>query len=206
MMYNKVLAYVYDTIKVFFDICSLRPKRIIVFGSFVKKDMDKESDIDLFIDCKEEDAEEIKIKFEEAVREVEKKKEWKIRDIAYPISFIADNIEKKKWNRVKREIISNGIVLFDQFREFPDNAEHYIIISYNLVKSEEKEKVRISRKLYGYSAVKNDKTYIQKGMIEKLGGSRLGKGTIIIPAEFSRDIEKILNVKGVEIRIKECWM
>ncbi len=204
-MNNTIVAYLLDIVRLFFDSCKEKPRSIIVYGSIVRGEEDKESDIDLFIDC-QEDTQYIREKFNSAIESIKKRDLWKIRGINYPVSFVCDDINKSKWIPLKHEMMRDAIVLYDKFKELPKGLENHLIIRYDLKDVAEKEKVRISRKLYGYSIIKKKKKYAQRGLVEKYEGIKLGRGIFIIPTTQFGNIESILKVKGIKLKIKECWL
>ena len=114
---------------------------IYLFGSAVRDEMDKESDIDIFINCRQSD-EVLVIKAAEAAR----KKfvtsmdfdKWKAFDFTHQISIKAGNIDE--WE-LKDSIQSEGIEIFSKnvkqenmesvvlfLFELPKNKKHYLRI------------------------------------------------------------------------------
>jgi len=68
------------------------------------------------------------------------------------------------------------------------------------------EKVALNRILYGKKEHKLEKSYEYAGRIAQLGGERLGRGTFIVPAMASGEIEEILSTHGVHFRKREIWL
>src|SRR3989338_7024376 len=80
-------------------------KQIIVFGSVVRGDFDKESDVDIFVDTKNSSA------IESIVRKVlnefysHSRQTWVLRGVENQIKPIVGDLDSDKWSALKREII-----------------------------------------------------------------------------------------------------
>src|SRR3989338_5004302 len=98
--------------------------RIILFGSVARGNFDVESDIDIFIDTKKDIEKGVK-KLIMLFNESEIHRKWLLRGLRNLISVKVGDIEK--WN-LKRDVISEGIILYGKFKDVPENVEYYLLI------------------------------------------------------------------------------
>lgn len=199
-----IISYLYDFISDLMN--SLNNKKInqiILFGSVAKNDFDKDSDIDLFIDTDED----IEKEYKNALFNFEKRSErtWKLKEIDLPINSIRDNLKKEKWGNLKKEISSNGIVLYGKYKKEEKELEHKILINYSIKKLNINQKMKIIRELNGYKNIKNKKEYIQKGLIEKTNSKRIDTNTIITKYDYLYDFKKLFKDNKLNYTIKDIW-
>jgi predicted nucleotidyltransferase len=199
-----IISYLYDFLSDLMN--SLNNKKInqiILFGSVAKDDFDKESDIDIFIDTEED----IEKEYKNALFNFEKRSErtWKLKEIDFPINSIRDNLKKEKWDNLRQEISSNGIILYGRYKKELKELEHKIMITYSIKKLNSNKKMKIIRILNGYKNIKNKKVYIQKGLIEKTNSKKIDTNSIIIKYDYLNDFKKIFKDNKVSYTIKEIW-
>src|SRR3989338_8087099 len=89
--------------------------RIILFGSVARNQFDKESDIDIFIDTKE-DPESIR-KILKLYEQSEDSKKFKLLGVDLPLSIHIGDLNKR--TDLKRSMLGNAIVLYSEFHESP---------------------------------------------------------------------------------------
>jgi len=202
----ELYSYVYDFVSRLIeklDEGSIRG--IIVFGSVVRGDADKESDVDIFVDTKK-GPEVAKI-----VRSVlndfysHSRHTWILRGIENQIKPIVDDIESQKWSNLKREIISNGLVIYGKYREIPKNINHYALIIYDLSGLSLKNKSKFIRDLLGYRLVKGKKEYRMEGLLQRVSGQKISKNVILIPKENQKIIYDFLLKSRSKFQIREIW-
>ncbi|MFH1439347.1 MAG: nucleotidyltransferase domain-containing protein [Candidatus Woesearchaeota archaeon] len=210
MKQNELFSYVYDFVsqildqKVIFD--SIR--KIILFGSVVRGDFIKKSDIDLFIDIYPvNEASRINILIKKEINKFESKaeKDWHLRGIDLPIRVIVDDIEKEKWKELKEEVSAYGITIFGKFKQSYEGKRHKILVIYDIKKLSQKNKMSFLRKMYGYTLRKESKTYVQKGMIHSINAEKLNPGSLLINFEEWLIIKDILKKYKIKHIIKEIW-
>jgi len=176
--------------------------KILLFGSVARGNFDEESDIDVFIDTKEN----IKESAEKALKmfnNSQAKKIWELKGIKKEISMQIGNLDE--WS-LKRSVISNGIFLYGKYNEIPKEAKYYLMIHMiNLNKMKNSLQMRLWRKLYGYKQKIGKKVYTGKGLVEELGGKKIGKATIIIPMEKEKEVTDILNKNKINYKVYEIW-
>lgn len=198
---NKILlAYAADFVSFLterIDISNI--KRIILFGSVARDEASSESDIDLFIDIignKKSIETRIKKTKEEFLKSTRHQNYWLLKDIKNKIKPITGKLEE--WKELKNSIISNGITLYGKFEEMPSRAVHKTLLSWENIKPESK-RVLLSKRLFGYK--KNKKSY--KGLIQKYGAERIGKGLIAVPFANAKIFLKLFRDMKIAVKIKK---
>jgi predicted nucleotidyltransferase len=199
----------YELVAYAMDFCSFLMKsriakkinRIILFGSVARGDFDRESDVDLFIDCRERIEKEVK-KVLKRFELSEVKEKWRLKDITNPISLKVGDLEK--W-RLRRSIISSGIILYGKYKEMPRDVKYYFLFNLDFRGMERKRKIKIWRELYGYKQRVGEKEYTSKGFLYKVGGKKLEKSMIIVPAENKSKIMGFLKKYKIRYKMSEIW-
>lgn len=179
---------------------ALKIDKIILFGSIARGTYDRESDIDIFIDTKENIEQEIK-KTLYLFKNSEVQKRWELKGIKKEISIKVG--ELNKW-KLKRDIISDGIILYGKFKEMPENVEYYLLINPSFKKFNKSKNVKIWRKLYGYTQKVGSKVYKTQGILEKLGGKRL-ENSIVINMKNKKELIDFLNKEKINYKVTEVW-
>ncbi len=170
---------------------------VILFGSVARNDFSEESDIDIFIDSTyniEQDVHKILQLYSQT-------KVWQHKGFFNKISLKIGNLNN--WSS-RREIISAGICLFGKFNDTV-MARYYMMMTIDVNKLNNAEKLKVWRKLYGYKQKVNKKMYIFKGMIQELGGKKLAKGIFFVPMENRSKIIGILKNNKVRYKVDELW-
>jgi|SRR3989344_967150 len=174
--------------------------RIILFGSVARDIFDEESDIDIFVDTTEDIEKEIK-NLLALFQHSEMQRKWELKGIKNNISVKVGDINKWK---IKRDIISNGILLYGKFKEIPENVEYYLLITPSFKKMKRSLKVKMWRKLYGYKQKVGEKTYKTQGLLEKLDGRRISNGMMIKMAN-KKELIDFLNREKIHYKVVEVW-
>ncbi|MBI2128728.1 nucleotidyltransferase domain-containing protein [Candidatus Woesearchaeota archaeon] len=211
MKKNEMFSYIGDFLSVLYFKKDFLDKinNVILFGSVARKDFDKDSDIDLFIDVK--NVGEIK-KIEELVDsalnefEIRAREVWHIRNIKNPIKCVIGALKDEKWRELKKEIQSYGIVLYGSFKSGYENLESHSLFEYSLKDFKQKDRVAFLRKLVGYKSSKKKKTYVHEGMIKKINGLKLENNNIIVPSKEAVVVQKFFTKKKVTPKITEIWV
>lgn len=171
---------------------------IILFGSAARDEATKESDIDIFIDVKK-----INKKFEKRIKEITEKfyksREallFRTKGVDNKINAIAGQIDK--WPELKKSIESYGIILYGSYISKGVRGRKYIIVFWDKIR---KNRGAFLNKLYGFKV--KGKAY--KGIVEQLGGKRIGKSNIMLPVEHREEIFKLIKKYGVNARIIEVY-
>ncbi len=164
--------------------------RIILFGSAARNEAKKDSDVDIFLDVK---------KINNILNSFYKSREaliFKNLRIDNKIALIVDKLEN--FPELKLSMESDGIVLYENYVSTDLGGKKQLIISWDKIA---KNRGAFLNKLYGFKV--KDKRY--KGLIEELGGSKLGKSSIIVPIQNKSEIFNLLKKYGVRARIVEVY-
>ncbi len=175
-------------------------KEIILFGSALRDELDKKSDIDLFVNAEKDlpKIQQIIKEMESAFYKTKEFKEWGYRGIQNKISIIVGDL--KNW-KLQSSIKSEGIILYSKYKESPSGLENYHLIHFNPIKNIAKRN-KVIRKLYGRA--EKDQNY--SGMIKQSSGQELDSKNFIVPAEKSSEIISFLNDEKVSYTIREVWV
>lgn len=173
---------------------------IILFGSVARGNFDEESDIDLFVDTKKDLEKEV-LKTLALFKKSSIYKKWELKGIKNEISIKVGEI--KKWE-LKRDVLSDSIILYGKYKEMPENIEYYLLIRPSFKKFNKSKQVKIWRKLYGYKQKVGKKIYSTPGLIENSKGKRLENG-LIVPMKDKKVVIEFLNKMKVEYTVNEIW-
>ncbi len=202
-----MLAYIYDFLSILFDKVKEREKirNIILFGSFARGNPRKESDIDLFIDVEGRNKAEVEALVRESVNEFELKIErtWKLKGVTNPIVPIVDDLNKEQWKELKQEMQSYSLVLYGRYSESEKDTEPSILIKYDLSKLKQKDKMKVIRKLHGYTLQRGKKVYRKEGIINDLKAEKISNA-ILTNQENYRTIMSVL--KKYKVHLKKVEM
>ena len=109
---------------------------IILFGSVARGDFGKDSDIDLFFDVNNDNQEEEikKVLNNELVKFSKSKiaETWSLMGIKNNISIKVGILNEWK---LKRSIISEGIVLYGKYKELPNNLKKSVYFNIKPIKN-----------------------------------------------------------------------
>jgi len=180
---------------------SKRITRIILFGSVARGDFDKESDIDIFIDTPNDIEKEVGKQLD-LFNGSEINRRWLLKGVKNEISVKTGRLEK--WS-LRRDVISNGIILYGKMNDVPKEADYYLMVSMNFNKLNRTRKVSVWRKLYGYNQKVGDKVYTSKGLIKELDGKRLEKSIVVVPMGKRKGLIDFLKGNRVEYTLHEIW-
>ncbi len=203
------IPYAYDFVSLIFDNPEARKhiRHAILFGSAATGEMDRKSDVDIFIDVPGAAVERI----EPAVKDAEKRfflsvdRKWSLLGIINPVRYIIDDIEAYQWKEIRSEIISTGIVLYGKYEGLKEGLKHYALFIYSLSGLEQNKKMAFIREMFGYRLRKGKKTYETKGLLAEIGGSKLGR-SLLIPVGKARVIQKRMAAYSIKHEIREIWI
>lgn len=173
-------------------------KNIVLFGSAVTGNVERESDIDIFVNVLSDQPElDKKISgiqdafFQSHIY----KGYWKLLGIKNSFHVIVDSLEKYE---LKESIISQGIILYGKYIDIPRDYKPRTIIYWRNVKPENK-RVNLHRKLFGYSF--RNKRY--EGMLERYKGQLLSSGSILVDSETEKAFLDVFRIMKIPVRIKK---
>lgn len=174
-------------------------ERIILFGSVARGEATKESDVDIFIETKKE-SDKLKNRIDRILKEFNESREallFKAKGIDNKINLIVGKLDN--WKKLKNSIESNGIVLYGKIIPSGKTAgRKQAVIFWDRVGE---NRGAFLNKIYGFKS--GGKHYI--GLVEKLGGRKLGKSSIMVPIENREEIIHLLKYYKANAKIVEVY-
>lgn len=173
--------------------------KVILFGSAAKEEASKSSDIDLFIEVKK-NSKGFEKEIINLVNDFYKSREaliFKTKGIDNKINVIVGKLED--WRDLRKSIESTGIVLYGNYIASDVKGKKHIIFFWDKIG---KNRGAFLNKIYGFSS--NGKRYI--GLIELFNGSKLGKSSFMVSAEYREDIVKLLKHYRVNSKIIDVYV
>ena len=89
--------------------------------------------------------------------------------------------------------------------ETPPGFKTYILVSYELKNLKPIKKIEVSHKLYGHAQMKNGKRYEFGGIIKSMKGLKVGKGGLLLPAEFREDIIRFFDGYSIKHQMMQVY-
>lgn len=168
-------------------------KQIILFGSVARGEATKKSDIDIFIDAVgddktiEKEAKKILSDFYDSVKY---KNYWKLLNIKNDFSIIVGKINEWK---LKDSMLGSAFVLYSHYSPKLEGGKNKAIVFWEPL-TDNSQRVMLNKKLFGFKHYGRE----YSGMIEKLGGKKLGANVVIIDIENLKPfLEALRNAKAV---------
>ena len=204
---KEIYSYVYDFVSRLIErLPEGSVRSIIVFGSVVRGDFDKESDVDIFIDAKNEKLVEEKVRKSLNEFYSHSRHTWVVRGIDNQINPIVGDLSSVKRANLKNEIISNSILIYGQYAELPENISDFVLINYDISKLKPKDKSKFVRDLLGYRLLRNKKEYKVKGILDEVEGKRLVKNAILVPKRNQQQIYKFFSMSKASVERRAIWI
>lgn len=175
---------------------------IILFGSMVRGDADKRSDIDILLVFNDENP---KSYIPQIMRIVTTLKPH--REIRPTVTNLTD-LDEEFLQTVLRE----GKILYGKIVITPDKLllRPYRLVSYDISKLKSSKKVKISRIIHGYQSKKTvkgkTKQYKYLGLKDKYNVHLISKNTVLIPEEYVRFFLRELDKYNVKYQEKMVWV
>ncbi len=173
--------------------------RIILFGSVVREEATKKSDVDFFIDVKRNS-----VGFKKIIERIEKDFYESREGLLFKVRGVDNKANVKvgkldEWGDLREGLIENNIVLFGRNvvegrQGDKEERVEYLIMSWEKV---EKNRGAFLNKLYGFNT--GGKKY--EGLLEKFGGRRIGKSCVMVPRFASGEIDKLFKKYVVKVRV-----
>jgi predicted nucleotidyltransferase len=182
----------------------------ILYGSVVKGEMHKKSDIDILLIFNANHDPEKGVE-SDIVHEIagEVEKNYKMKN---PFSFVFLNYDEEMNSEFLWEVAKGGTILYAKPEILIHRKEWFkpwSLVSYSFKKVSLKDKMFIMRKLYGYKVERTykDKRYVSEaqGIVNKYG-EKIGRATFLIPADKSDDAINLFEKYGINYSIKRIWM
>jgi len=195
----KAIAYSQNALSFIFLDFSINDsiKRVYLYGSAVRGELDKNSDIDIFIDCDSGKEKAIEGLARAAFSRFYHSKDfdkWKIFKFSYPFSVHAGKLEE--W-QLKNSIMSEGILMYSN-RTGMINAERQVIFIYKLPRKK-KDYLHFVRGLFG----RKEKGYNDNGLLGEVRGLKISGNAFIIPRESLQKITSFMQKEKIDYSMKE---
>ena len=172
-------------------------KDVYLFGSSVRDELDKESDIDIFINCNRIHENETLKSAKIAERKFRLSKDfekWKLLEFAYPFSIKAGMIGE--WE-LKTSIMAEGLVLFS--RNAAESRQERFVIFIIVLPKKRPAYLSLARELFG----RKEKEFIAKGLVEARNGTRLGSNIFMAPKASQTEFISLLHKRKIDFRMIE---
>ncbi len=172
-------------------------RAVYVFGSAVRGELHKQSDIDLFVEAEEKDELLVKQTLDSAMVRFSSSKDfekWKLLSFTYPIVAHVGRLDE--WD-LKTSIASEGIALYNK-RSILTSDERFVLfsITYPVLK---KEYVRLRRVLFG----RDEEEYKNTGLICQVGGRRISSTVFMVPKTQQQRVMDSLSIMKNNYRMIE---
>ena len=191
---------------------------VFLYGSVAKKEAKETSDIDIMIilDYNQKLTNPDNNLLEEIRDRIYEKYKIKIHfeHEIFPLISVQGTKRWKKHDWLIREVFKEGILVYSNtILATPSKffgLKEYDLFVYDLTPISKSKAVTLSRKLNGFIQKKivngKVKEYSNKGIIETVGGKKLGKGTMLIPKDSSPLIVKFFEEFEVVPKITTVFL
>lgn len=172
-------------------------RAIYLYGSAVRGELENDSDIDIFIDCKAENEKDVDGIVKASLSKFYKSNDfdkWKLYSFNHPISVQVGDLHS--W-RLKISIMADGILLYSKKAEILP-AERKVIFTFEFPKKKS-HYLKFRRRLFG----RKEEGYKDKGILGQVNGIKLGSNLIIIPKEYQKNIMEFMQKGKINYSMKE---
>lgn len=182
---------------------------VVLFGSHALKNFNKDSDIDLCIIFKDNRSSTKENEIHDFILDLSKVLE-RIIDVLYIHPEMIEKID----HTTMESILAQGQLIYgsNTYKNLFLNhikLRPYQAISFTLKHLDASDKMKFKRMLYGYkTSVKhsgNNYDYERPGILEKIGGRRLGSGMFLIPELSLPLFQKILGEFDIKFANFRIW-
>ena len=196
------LSYCFDLLSFIFQNpeAGKKIKSIYLFGSAVRGDIQKSSDIDLFVECEQKQEEKVKSLVDSGVIKFissQDYQKWKLFHFTYPFSFQIGQLAE--WD-LKLSIASEGLLLYSKsIMPFTGQRKVLFVMTYPTKK---KEYIKIRRLIFG-----RDESYYQgTGLLKAYQGEKISSNVFIISKEYQTMMMDALSKEKVIFSMKEIMV
>ncbi|MEM2928319.1 MAG: nucleotidyltransferase domain-containing protein [Nitrososphaerota archaeon] len=167
---------------------------IVLFGSYSRGDFDEGSDIDLLVIFRSK--EELKDSMKR-IYSISAKSD-------YFFQIICLTIDEIRHSPLLESILREGKIYYGEnvLKALQNSFKPYALITYSTVNLSLKERALIAQKLEGrvYRKYKYD------GLIQQLGGYKVGRGVAMIPLNNLRTLIEFLDKRNIQYTIRYVWI
>jgi hypothetical protein len=167
---------------------------IYIFGSAVRGELEKESDIDVFIDTGNAEVEVLVNKSISVFMKSKDYDKWKLMNFTYPFSVQIGALEK--WG-LKSSIGAEGILLYSKT---PATTLTNRNILFTVILPKKKSPyLQFIRSFFG----RKEEGYNDTGIVGNLQGTRISATVFIIKKEHQQNIESALQKQKINYSFRE---
>ena len=167
---------------------------IYLFGSVARGDFDNDSDIDIFVDTRQDIKKAIDRSLNLFLGSEENKK-FRLMGIENRFQILSGKADE--WE-LKESVESDAIILYSA--SISPGMRSFFLIHFNPIKNTAKRN-KVVRHLFGRS----EKYYKGKGLIETLGGEIVDSRAFIIRAENLNKVLRVLSKENAKYTIMKIW-
>ncbi len=204
------LPYVYSWISVLFEQKEARDavRGVVLFGSAATGALDAESDIDVFVDARADAVKRVQASVVAADKRFSAVSErvWDPVGARWPIAPLVGDLTEARWDELRSELSSTGIVLYGKFEAGAPGAGHWVLYTFQLRKLTQTDAMRFRRRLFGHVIQSRGKRYARPGLLERIGGARVGTKAVLVPVEKARELRKLFTEFKVTPQVRELWV
>ncbi|MCP8308026.1 MAG: nucleotidyltransferase domain-containing protein [archaeon] len=167
---------------------------IILFGSFSRGDYDEGSDIDLLVVFKD------KKELDKGLREIYKT----TAKTELFFQVIGLTLDELKGSPFLESVLRDGKIYYakeDVKKLLTPKHRPYALVTYSTANLSPKERVIFTQKLEGRHRGK----YSYDGLIQELGGYKVGRGVAMVPLEKLKTLTEHLDKKEIDYIIRYLW-
>ncbi len=176
-------------------------KEVFLFGSVAREEADEKSDVDIFFNVPSKLIEKNMKKILPVVLEEFYKSKiaeiWRLKGITNEIKIQMGILEEWK---LKRSIISEGIVLYGHYKEAPKNLNAYAYINITPIRDIAKRN-KVIRQLFG----RKEKGYEKEGITGIKETARQTSLSFFISLDRAREVLSFLDKEKISYKIIEMW-
>lgn len=178
-----------------------RVNNVLLFGSTARFAASEESDIDIFFDVSASKRFQLALraKLNRAAEQfclTNAALELKSKGVYNELSIKTGKLQE--WKELEQSISVHGIVLYSKYTAKPSGIKAYTILSWE---TPGKFKGALLNKIYGYKAY--NKRY--PGLLKKVKGIKLGRATIMVPAQNKDVFIDVLEKYKVNYSRHDVW-
>ncbi len=166
-----------------------------LFGSAVRGELGKESDIDVFVDCAPKDEKLVKgaaARAETLFRQSADAKKWARLGFDRPLSVQVGPLVE--WD-AREGIRAEGLTLYSTTGQAAGGVRSVLFV----IELPKKKAAYLSliRVLFG----REERGYRQDGLVQRVGGERMGAQVFMVPQEARRTVAETLHSQKVPYRM-----
>jgi|SRR3989344_5853955 len=202
-MNYKLIAYAQDFVSFLLEHLEEADKinSIVLYGSVVRGEAGKDSDIDIFIETSEQIGDKIERLKEKFYASVKVQKYWGLLGIRNEVHCEIGRLDD--WEDLEISLRAQGIVLFGKYSSEQHGKPYYLFSIEQM--SERKKSISLWRSLYGYKQNVNKKEYVKKGILNEYGGEKIARGVFLVPAGHAQKMLQFLKSRRVKYKVRLFW-